>query len=116
MITDRDIYRFTDGDCHVLARAIHRLTGWTMASIYDPYMDGPNYHAFVLRPDGKALDVEGLHDPDALVSYYGDPESYLMPVQWEALLSYGWPRNAFGDYSRKRARQVAKFLIERYSV
>lgn len=52
-----DEQRFTEGDCHLLARRIHRLTGWPIYCF--DYGGKPSLHAFVVMPDGRALDVEG---------------------------------------------------------
>lgn len=51
--------RFTEGDCHILARAIHEATGWPMATFVSE--DGePDLHAFVKLPNGRFLDIEGI--------------------------------------------------------
>jgi hypothetical protein len=50
-------YRFSYGDCHILAMRIHRLTGWPIATFCDSC--GPHTHAFVRHPDGDIVDVNG---------------------------------------------------------
>lgn len=66
--------RFTCGDCHILARAIHRVTGWPMATF--SFKSGkerlPDTHAFVRLPDGRYLDIEGVRTADEMYErWYG---------------------------------------------
>lgn len=52
--------RYKYGQCHALAQAIHDRTGWPM---FVWWMEqGGNEHAMVRMPDGRFLDVEGVHD------------------------------------------------------
>jgi hypothetical protein len=59
---------FTNGHCHSLALAIHRLTGWAICGAdyatddFEGYEHVPN-HVFIQRPDGEYLDVTGVFDP-----------------------------------------------------
>ncbi len=49
---------FTMGGCHILAMAIHDLTGWQLCALED--YDGYS-HAFVRTPRETYLDIEGEH-------------------------------------------------------
>jgi hypothetical protein len=58
-ISDADRAMFTAGQCHILAYAIQARTGWPIWC--GTFMDGkPDLHAFVVMPNGKALDVRGM--------------------------------------------------------
>lgn len=52
--------RYVNGECHGLALAIHRLTGWTAEGWVDQQEDVG--HCYVRVPDGRLLDIDGLHD------------------------------------------------------
>ncbi len=54
--------RFTEGDCHILALAIHKATGWGFATFAYTCAGGefPDLHAFVVMPDGRCLDIDGV--------------------------------------------------------
>ena len=102
-----DIEHFTRGDCHVLARAIHRLTGWPMHVFWRN--DGPGGHAFILTPEGKALDIEGLHEPDEICAKWRCPD--YRPITWIRLRSAGWTHH-YRTTSLQRARELAPLLVE----
>lgn len=86
-ITEAHRERFTYRDCHLLAAAIHRRTGWPLHAVALPEEDGhltPNSawaHAFVRMPDGRCLDVSGPRDGDDLLDDYApflDAELYAL--------------------------------------
>jgi hypothetical protein len=52
-----DYELFTEGDCHHLALALHERTGWPLMIVSGR---STVEHAFVMRPDGLALDINGL--------------------------------------------------------
>src|ERR1035437_8971985 len=80
-----DVEHFTRGDCHVLAREIHRITGWPMHTFWK---DGPGGHAFILTPTGQALDIEGLHEPKEICTKWRCLDH--RPVSWRRLRMAGW--------------------------
>lgn len=105
-----DVTRFTEGDCHLLARAIHRHTGWTFCTF--EYKGSPDAHAFVQRPDGLYVDVEGVVDEDALLNKWG---SNCKIKRWHDFTTFSenWPWwggdfCTFGLYSYLRADQLAR--------
>jgi hypothetical protein len=51
---------YLTGGCGLLALAVHRITGWPLAEMLEPY------HVLVRMPDGRLLDAAGSHAPDCL--------------------------------------------------
>lgn len=108
-----DLERFTLGDCHFLAHAIEKLTGWEMHCFVDG-CDVPIDHAFVITPDGRALDVQGLHTLDDLCSRWGQ-WSHRACVMSELYWGPGKGHSPrYGNYSFLRASVLAKRLVEEY--
>jgi hypothetical protein len=83
---ENDRERFTCGDCHVLAMAIHKKTGWPTYCFLGKWSMIPDVHAFVITPDGEALDN------------YGNELSRAVP--------------RFGRESYRVAREAADRLLE----
>lgn len=79
-ITQRDITIFTEGDCHTLAMAIHRHTGWPVHAFIRDNGEA-DVHAFVKMPDGMYLDVLGVKSEKQMWESWGFwLHSY---VRWE---------------------------------
>lgn len=103
-----DVERFTEGDCHILARAIHRATGWTFCTF--DWKGLPDEHAFVRRPDGMLVDVEGVFtEPDYLAKW-----SHDRIMEWNDFDAFTakhptWAGHwcSYGLYSYLRAWQLA---------
>ena len=58
------IEAFTTSQCHSLARAIHRLTGWqlcVMGRVEGPVAEAGD-HVVCRMPDGRLVDIEGAWD------------------------------------------------------
>lgn len=53
------ITRYTQGDCGLLAAEISKLTGWPTVL----YIGERGNHMLVRCPDGRLLDIMGLHHP-----------------------------------------------------
>lgn len=104
--TALDIERFTEGDCHYLARALHRRTGWSMAAF--SCGGEPDLHAFVLTPDGRVLDVQGACTKHVMRTRWGGKG--IRAYEWRALSAFGPPD--YGEASVARARVVARNLLE----
>lgn len=104
-----DVIRFTEGDCHILARAIHRRTGWTFCTF--DYNGTPDTHAFVERPDGLFVDVQGVAAEDEMVKRWRcahirrwhDFSTFAKKFPW-----WGGTYCTFGLYSYLRADQLAR--------
>ena len=107
MITEKDIDRFTTGDCHILAWAINRMTGWP---IYTFLENGkyPDLHAFIVTPDGQALDVKGYRSLKSLKKEWRCKK--IGKIDWRNLLD-SWGGPCYGSHSRKRAKKIAAYLI-----
>lgn len=103
-----DIWRFTCGDCHVLAARLHKITGWPIHCGYDH--EFPDVHAFVLTPDGMALDVRGPMKPSACLRGYNYRKGHR-EFSW-AEIRRAWITPSLGAYSYERARKIAPVLVE----
>lgn len=113
-----DVERFTMGDCYILARAIHLLTGWDIACF--SYMSNPDNdtwgaaHAFCVRPDGKCIDIEGVHAPDEFIEKW-EAQSIKTWPSWRKM-SRKWGGYDFSKYSYERAKVIAPKVVELASV
>lgn len=113
-----DVERFTEGDCHIFARALHKLTGWpihTFGRRDHPY--GGDVHAFCVLPDGRIADIEGVRDAKDFCAdwHYSFKVSAHHPRPWSDIRHW-WGGPAFGPYSYRRARIVAERLLESYGL
>ena len=64
---------FTRGQCHGLALALHRLTGWELYGLYKPSelrYGGTPSHTVVLSPDGEYIDINGNNALEDWRGYY----------------------------------------------
>lgn len=67
---------FMTGGCYALAVALHDKTGWPIQANFDAY--GDVNHVWVIRPDGAAVDINGVHDTSVAKTKYdldGTPPS-----------------------------------------
>ena len=79
----------TGGCCHDFAFALSRRTGWKVAGLWrdaiiDKFTLNPNpafLHAFCLTPDGRAIDVEGVHSIDGVKKLYAGKDARPLRVQ-----------------------------------
>lgn len=123
MITDEDIVTYTQGDCHELAIAIHKVTGWTTCA-FDDYGE-PNYHAFVKTPSGTFLDVRGEQTWEELYGEWSKHwwkgagiEDYI-EVHPRVFIDDGWSWHSSKSELRRvrrRARDLAKYLVANLAV
>jgi hypothetical protein len=106
-----DVRRFTEGDCHIFALALHKLRGWPTCAFRD--WDGePHLHAFVRHPDGDLIDIDGKRPPEAFfVDWDGESDYRAFDFR-----EYQWTTPCFGYYSRRRATVVAKRLLAHYGL
>ena len=68
-------YAFTRGQCHSLALALHRLTGWELYGLYirDEFESGKTpSHTVVRTPSGEYIDIEGNTALEDWREYYPD--------------------------------------------
>lgn len=109
-ITEKDVERFTCGDCWILAKAINELTGWPIYAFKN--QDGePDDHVFVMPDPDHVLDAEGHHDLKTFARRwcYKPDELY---AHKRSELAREWGPVAFGTYSYKRARLIAPVLVD----
>ncbi|TDE95069.1 hypothetical protein EXU48_09905 [Occultella glacieicola] len=83
-ITEEDINMFTGCSCHLLAAALAARTGWPIMLVAD--VDGRLgwFHAGVLTPQGRLLDIRGEHDEHDWLDEYGpiaDAYGYDLQVE-----------------------------------
>lgn len=114
MISDK--VRFTEGDCWILMKKLHRLTGWPCFAfgMYDSEEDAviPDIHGFVQRPDSLFLDVEGLSCRQEMHDKYQTHARYDI-VTFD-IKEFAWATPDFGKHSYRRARAVADALLDKY--
>jgi hypothetical protein len=114
-ITERDVERFTEGDCHVLAKRLHRVAGLPLHTFI--YGDEIDLHAFVMVGN-KALDVMGLWDIQDFINEWsiGTTPTKISPPMSIDFFNLNWEggRPQLTRYSYKRAREVADILLNKY--
>lgn len=128
-ITQRDIARYTQGDCGIFARALNKLTGWPIYT-FTSELGAPMFHAFVVDPDGRPVDIEGRWR--SMGDFQRRWSQHRMEQwTWEELTAvFPWwrgthfknkiePLNAghgswydHESYSYCRARDLAKLLVD----
>jgi hypothetical protein len=105
---------FTEGDCWVLAEEVRKMTGWSKVAVgYDDTEEGqkPDFywlHVANRLPDGRLLDITGIHSDEEFIDRWGAPvsDSYLFPVDDPSYFDHVEP-----EYNID-ARRVADVLIE----
>lgn len=113
-ISAQDIEDFTAGGCSLLAEAIHEITGWELACFWDGFR--PCGHAFVRTPDGRYLDITGVHTHrEMLDSRWGQPGKRhgrrgITTAHYASLAVIGGRQGTAG-----RARQIAPAVIALYA-
>jgi len=107
-ITDLDMQRFTQGDCHYLARALNKSRpDLRLAAFQDKNLE-PELHAFVLTPKNLVLDIYGLHTKEALKRMWSTHMD-IVEMSWSDLSLFGPPE--FSRYTYRRAHVVASILL-----
>lgn len=108
------ITRFTEGDCHILAKHLSEQSGWPMCAFGIPGRIKLDRHAFVRRPDGKILDVQGLCTEQAFRKRWGCPRDHwtINEATWSEF--HGWNHEGWFDGSHERAEELAKELLANY--
>ena len=113
---DADVDRFTTGDCHIFARAVHALTGWPIATFDDEYDATGTIHAFNLTPDGRCLDIEGIFEPEAFIKKWKCWGASSYSIQHWPTMYKSWQGPQYGHYSYQRARVLAQRLLRHHGV
>lgn len=120
-ITEDDINRFTKGDCHVLAKRLHRVANLPLHCLVI-LEDGNKHtrHAFVIVGN-KVLDVEGLQSVRSFKKRWRMEDEKRIAISQPLTIDWFWERwtpkgTSFGHHSYKRAREIADYLLEKYSI
>lgn len=104
--------RFTAGDCHILAAAIHDLAGWPIATFVTAWEGTPVLHAFCVHPSGDAVDVEGRQP---MAAFRESWTKRLLHKEWgsvEELREAGWFTSPRWADSPEIAREVAQRIVQ----
>lgn len=112
MITDDDIYRFTNGACWILGEVLEERAGLPRRYVKDQH--GKGMHVVAQLPDGRYLDVEGAHEQDDLLRHYQHPRfaRYAQAVgdpDGDWTLPYYWGLSE--DELRERAEEIAPDVL-----
>lgn len=75
---------FLYGMCFPFAVALHQITGWPMAILFDEF-DGATIHAFVIAPDGEWLDAAGWRTPPDVLSCYECDDPVVVPADMDMM-------------------------------
>lgn len=97
------VYRYTRGQCFHFARALNSLTGWPVVGLSygeDPPDHYACIHALCLNPEGKLVDIEGVHEPDDVVNDYGCLSYHVIGRYW-----YGRIRPDCCNHAEQYARR-----------
>jgi len=72
---------FTRGQCHALALALHRLTGWELYGLYSPgewrRKETPG-HVVVKSPDGMYIDITGDNALEGWRAYWPEATPHAL--------------------------------------
>lgn len=80
-----EIIQYTEGDCWMLARAMHKLTGWPIWWIGSEKLGETEgwCHVAVETPDGEMLDVTGAKSKEDFKKYW-----LKSAIKWRYVDSY----------------------------
>jgi len=109
----KTIQCFTQGQCHSLARAIHKLTGWQLAAMCHSESCGTATadHVVCIHPSGDYVDIHGRWKPGTHFAFL----KYVVPVSDDEVRQfkrrYNWDsqnvRNAM-PFAREVLRKIAE--------
>jgi hypothetical protein len=108
VISERDNVRFTKGDCHYLAQSIQGRTGWPIHCI--AIRGAPDCHSFVVTPDGRAIDVEGVRPLEEVLAKWERKNGCAREFSFAAICRV-WGHAPMFVGSRRRAQVVADILL-----
>ena len=81
-ISDKEIFLYSYGLCHALARALHIRTGWPVVAFTEqkegPYGPWSPFHIAVESPCGRIVDINGIHTLSEITEIFGDE----FPEEW----------------------------------
>lgn len=102
-------YAYTHGQCHAMAVALNKLTGFEIVGLGRGFWDDTPGHFMVRADYGYLFDVEGLHTEDKAVSRYG--------IVREFDAAYAWGLATRGEYyplHLQAAMHFAPLVINKY--
>jgi hypothetical protein len=95
---------FTLGGCWILAEDLHRTTGWPLVLVATSAKTRPDgataygwVHVLVRSPDGRLIDVEGVHDPADVWGRWGEIADDAAADDAEHEAEAGDPAGAWPD-------------------
>lgn len=89
-----DVRKYTEGGCRRFATCLSRKTGLPLFSLYllEKNEEGGFtwqwYHDFCKTPEGKIVDVEGIHDPEVFVKSWTKIRTERVPFYGKEYLDY----------------------------
>lgn len=104
-------HTFTAGECGALALVLHKLTGWPMFLDADKVApDGtvtPENvgHVWVQTPDGKAVDILGIHPTNYANTAYTLKPGIVLPVK---------PKQIHKIFNRQHYIAWARRIVEHF--
>lgn len=119
-------HAFSTGACAALAYAMHEATGWMIIGITDAHNvhdgrlgGGSSLHWGVMRPDGKFIDIDGVHEIEDIVERYmydADDEEAAWGKGTPADIIEWYVENQGAPISLSLARTFVDPLLERIKI
>jgi hypothetical protein len=116
-------HAFSTGACAALAYVLHEATGWKIVGITDGHNvhdgklgGGSSLHWGVMRPDGKFVDIDGVHEIDDIVEKYmydADDEEAAWGVGTRADIQEWYVESQGAPISFQLARTFVDPVLER---
>jgi len=105
-----DEVRFLEGDCHILAITLNKITdGFLQIAV-----TVPDYHAFCLNPQNNyALDFDGYVPVEKLLYNWNTEEFNVVTEEYFIKNRWSMPefRNSF-----RRANEIAPSILRRHNI
>lgn len=112
-VTAEEESDFVEGDCGILARTIHRKTGWPLVLVSTdgsrPLMEIDWDHMAVRAPDGRLIDAVGMTTESDFKKTWGSKKQLteISDEQWEVV--HPWSQQ-FKSSPVKVANRILKSL------
>lgn len=116
-------HAFSHGACAALAYALNEATGWPIVGITDSHNvhdkklgGGSSLHWGVRHPDGKFLDIDGLHDFDSVIERfngYADDEEAAWGIGTKADIEEWYVESQGAPISFEMAATFVEPLLDK---